>query len=101
MSKEYITLNKYSSETESDNNASIRSGYVVNVEGSNLRVRQSASSSAMVLGYLVNNEAVEIVGEEGSWYKINYKNSTGYVHSDYIQVGTGGVSNGNLSGGST
>ena len=21
-----------------------------------------------------------------------YKNSTGYVHSDYIQVGTGGVS---------
>ena len=36
VSKEYITLNKYSSETESDNNASIRSGYVVNVEGSNL-----------------------------------------------------------------
>lgn len=101
VSKDYITLNEFSAGAGSDNNASVRSGYVINVEGSNLRVRQSASSSAMVLGYLVNNEAVEIVGEEGSWYKINYKNSTGYVHSDYIQVGTGGVSNGNLSGGST
>ena len=101
VSKDYITLNESSAGAGSDNNASVRSGYVINVEGSNLRVRQSASSSAMVLGYLVNNEAVEIVGEEGSWYKINYKNSTGYVHSDYIQVGTGGVSNGNLSGGST
>ena len=101
VSKDYITLNESSAGAGSDNNASVRSGYVINVEGSNLRVRQSASSSSMVLGYLVNNEAVEIVGEEGSWYKINYKNSTGYVHSDYIQVGTGGVSNGNLSGGST
>ena len=79
VSKDYITLNESSAGAGSDNNASVRSGYVINVEGSNLRVRQSASSSAMVLGYLVNNEAVEIVGEEGSWYKINYKNSTGYV----------------------
>lgn len=101
VSKEYITLNKYSSEIESDNNASIRSGYVVNVEGSNLRVRQSPSSSAIVLGYLVNSEAVEIVGEEGSWYKINYRNSTGYVHSDYIKVGIGGTLNEDSSEGNT
>ena len=101
VSKDYITLNQSSAGTGSDNDASVRSGYVINVEGANLRVRQGASSSAMVLGYLVNNEAVEIVGEEGSWYKINYKNSTGYVHSDYIQVGTGGTSNGNSSSGST
>ena len=90
-----------SSETESDNNASIRSGYVVNVEGSNLRVRQSPSSSAIVLGYLVNSEAVEIVGEEGNWYEINYRNSTGYVHSDYIKVGIGGTLNEDSSEGNT
>lgn len=92
VSKDYISLSQ-SSGSSSDSNGTIRNGYVVNVEGSNLRVRQSASSSSMVLGYLVNNENVEIVGTEGSWHKINYKNSVGYVHVDYIQIGGNSSSN--------
>ncbi|MCQ2969477.1 MAG: SH3 domain-containing protein [Clostridium sp.] len=100
VSKDYVTLNYTSEEIDTDNNSTVRSGYVINVEGSNLRVRKSASLSGMVLGYLVNNESVEIIGQEGNWYKINYRNSTGYVDSDYIQVGTGGTSNDNSSSGS-
>lgn len=87
VSKDYITLNNDSNNSNSNIEGTTIIGQVVNVENSNLRVRQSASSSAVVLGYLVNNETVEIIGKDGNWYKINYKNSIGYVHSDYIAVG--------------
>ena len=63
-------------------------GVVTNVT-SNLRVRKQASSSAVVLGYLLNNETVNITGKEGNWYKINFKGSVGYVSADYIKISTG------------
>ena len=63
-------------------------GIVTNVS-SNLRVRKQPSSDAVVLGYLLNNESVNITGKEGNWYKINFKGSVGYVSADYIKISTG------------
>ena len=99
--KDYITENKPSSESSSNNGNSSSTtdsnnssqtmnavGVVTNVS-SNLRVRKQPSSSAVVLGYLLNNENVNITGKEGDWYKINFKGSVGYVSADYIKISTG------------
>ena len=110
--KDYITENKPSS--GSDNNSSTsndsvsngnssssevmnETGVVVNVS-SNLRVRKEASSSSLVLGYLLNNQTVTIIGKEGNWYKINFNGSTGYVSADYVKITTGTTNNGGSTG---
>ena len=105
--KDYITENKPSSEsnsntgngnstTDSNNSSQTMSslGVVTNIS-SNLRVRKHPSSSSLVLGYLLNNENVNITGKEGNWYKINFKGSVGYVSVDYIKISTGSNSNSN------
>ena len=74
----------------------ISQGTVINAEGSNLRVRKGPSTNVAVLGYLLNNSTVDIIGKEGNWYKINFKNSVGYVSADYIQI-VGQASGGNSS----
>ncbi|MGU8586287.1 SH3 domain-containing protein [Clostridium perfringens] len=57
---------------------------VVNVSSS-LNVREGASTSSKVIGSLSGNTKVTIVGEEGAFYKIEYKGSHGYVAKEYIK----------------
>ena len=57
---------------------------IVNVSSS-LNVRSSASTSSKVIGSLSGNTKVIIVGEEGSFYKIEYKGSHGYVAKEYVK----------------
>ncbi|TPE21166.1 SH3 domain-containing protein [Clostridium perfringens] len=57
---------------------------IVNVSSS-LNVREGASTSSKVIGSLSGNSKVTIVGEEGAFYKIEYKGSHGYVAKEYIK----------------
>ncbi|SQC06918.1 mannosyl-glycoprotein endo-beta-N-acetylglucosamidase domain-containing protein [Clostridium perfringens] len=57
---------------------------IVNVSSS-LNVREGASTSSKVIGSLSGNSKVTIVGEEGAFYKIEYKSSHGYVAKEYIK----------------
>ena len=57
---------------------------IVNVSSS-LNVREGASTSSKVIGNLSGNTKVTIVGEEGAFYKIEYKGSHGYVAKEYIK----------------
>ena len=57
---------------------------IVNVSSS-LNVRSSASTSSKVIGSLSGNTKVTIVGEEGAFYKIEYKGSHGYVSKEYVK----------------
>lgn len=57
---------------------------IVNVS-SYLNVRSGASTHSKVLGSLHRNDKVDILGETGSWYKINFKGKTGYVSKDYVK----------------
>ncbi|MDO6337305.1 SH3 domain-containing protein, partial [Clostridium perfringens] len=57
---------------------------VVNVSSS-LNVREGASTSSKVIGSLSGNTKVTIVGEEGAFYKIEYKGSHGYVAKEYVK----------------
>ncbi|MDK0786934.1 SH3 domain-containing protein [Clostridium perfringens] len=57
---------------------------VVNVSSS-LNVREGASTSSKVIGSLSGNTKVTIVGEEGAFYKIEYKGSHGYIAKEYVK----------------
>ncbi|MCX0392804.1 SH3 domain-containing protein, partial [Clostridium perfringens] len=57
---------------------------IVNVSSS-LNVRSEASTSSKVIGSLSGNTKVIIVGEEGAFYKIEYKGSHGYVAKVYVK----------------
>lgn len=108
VSKEYITMDKANAEVTPNNptpeatpdgSVTIKKGQVINVEGSNLRVRQSADGSSFVLGYLLNGTVVDVVGQEGAWYKINFNGSVGYVSVDYISfnISSNGSTNESVS----
>ena len=51
---------------------------------SSANVRESASTSAKVLTSLTTNAEVTVVGEEGDFYKIQYKDITGYVSKSLV-----------------
>ena len=62
-----------------------KDGQVTNVTSS-LRIRSASNTSSSIVGYLYPNEKFKIIGESGSWYKINHKGKTGYIHKDYVKV---------------
>jgi uncharacterized protein YgiM (DUF1202 family) len=51
-----------------------------------VNVRQGPSGSTEKLGYLSSGETVEIVEEEGSYYKVKYNDSYGYVYGLYVDI---------------
>lgn len=51
-----------------------------------VRIRESASTNSEVLGVLDVNDVVEILGQEGDWYKINFKGTIGYVSKSFIST---------------
>jgi stage II sporulation protein D len=64
------------------------------VTASGLNVRSGAGTNFKRIGFLNRNSQVSILGQTGSWYRIKYGNTTGYVHSDYIKVSAGSTSRG-------
>lgn len=53
---------------------------------SSLRIRETPSTDAKVLEVLAAGDSVEILGEEGNWYKISAKGYTGYTSKEYIET---------------
>jgi stage II sporulation protein D len=58
------------------------------VTASSLNVRSGAGTNYKVIGGLKRNAVVEILGTSGKWYKIKSGSLIGYVHSDYVSVGS-------------
>ena len=54
------------------------------------RVRQKASTSSETVVSIQKNKKVEILGEEGEWYKVKYKSNgleyEGYIRNDLLSV---------------
>ena len=57
---------------------------IVTVDG--LRIRSQASTSGSILNTLLENTEVVIAEVSGDWYKIKYKNTEGWVSSNYIKI---------------
>lgn len=54
------------------------------------RIRQKASTSSETVVSISKNKKVEILGEEGEWYKVKYKSNgleyEGYIRNDLLSV---------------
>jgi len=58
------------------------------VVGDNLRVRKEESTTSEIIDLLDQNDKVEILGENGDWYKIKVNDKVGYVNKQFIKVKT-------------
>lgn len=87
VSKDYITFTKPGSHPDGNINfeETPRTGVVIDGVPT-LNVRQAATTSSSILGTLTSTNEVTIVGRENNFYKIEYKNGFGYVHTDYVGV---------------
>lgn len=56
------------------------------VNANQINVRQSVDTESEKLGLLFEGDEIDILSNEGNWYKINYNNQEAYVFSDYIIV---------------
>lgn len=52
----------------------------------NVNVREKPLVNSTILGTLNNGEVVSGYGIDSGWAQIIYKNTTGYVHADYVKV---------------
>ena len=50
------------------------------------RMRSEASAEASIVDLISLNEQVEVLEEEGEWYKVQYNGNTGYVSKELINV---------------
>ena len=67
------------------NTAIAKTGIVYNVE-TGLLIRDNPSTNAKTLDSLLNGASVEVIGEEGNYYKVKYQDITGYVTKSYLKV---------------
>lgn len=58
-------------------------GVVTNVD-SMLNIRSGPDTEYEQIGTLRNRTVISIIGVDNGWYKITYKDTTGYVSSDYV-----------------
>ena len=63
-------------------------GYVVNCKNS-VNVRSGAGTNNGIIGAAPKSYVYQILGKNGSWYKIQYKADTvGYIHESYFSKAT-------------
>ena len=60
------------------------------ITASALRIRAQASTSSSILGTLRKNETVQVISEEGDWYKIKHGNSEAFIFARYATLKGGG-----------
>ncbi len=58
----------------------------VKVTGDTLNIRKSPSTNSDVIAMLFKGVECELLEEEGEWYKIKYKNYTGYISKQYSKI---------------
>lgn len=52
--------------------------------GSNVRVRKEPNTDSDIVGVLNRREQVEVIGEDGDWYKVLYNEEECFVSKDYL-----------------
>lgn len=67
--------------TSSDTNYTKTTKYI---NASSVYVRKEASTSAEIVTTLIRNTDVTVVGESGDWYKVTYKDYSGYIYKELL-----------------
>ena len=55
---------------------------VVNTETA--RMRAEANTTSNIVALVSQDEKVEILEKSGDWYKVKYKDNTGYIYAQYV-----------------
>lgn len=50
------------------------------------RIRKEASTDSEIVALVNNGADVEIISEEGEWYKVKYSTYVGYMRKDMLEV---------------
>jgi len=58
---------------------------VVTTNGANLNLRVRPADSAPVIGRITNGTRLPILEQIGTWYKVNYNGTLGYVSAQYVK----------------
>lgn len=67
--------------TSSDTNYTKTTKYI---NASSVYVRKEPSTSARIVTTLIRNTDVTVVGESGDWYKVTYKDYSGYIYKELL-----------------
>ena len=62
--------------------------HIGTVSASALRLRSGPSTSSTTLAYAHKGEYVVITGQSGSWYRVNFNLTEGYMHKDHLSTYT-------------
>ena len=62
--------------------------HIGTVEATSLRLRSGPSTSNSTLKTAYSGDYVIITGKTGSWYKVEFNLTTGYMHADYLDTHT-------------
>ncbi len=63
---------------------------IVSLSSGRLNVRNSASTSGVVLTSLANGSYITLISKSGNWYYVEYADGKfGYCHKDYIRLDSG------------
>ncbi|MDI6530240.1 SH3 domain-containing protein [Bacillus mycoides] len=97
LSKDYITKGGSNENTtqgnnqEQNNNVTVQTGGTYVVNATSLRVRTGPATYHSVIGGVLNGTKLNVIGSEGSWFKVNYQGKTGYVSSEFVKFVKGGT----------
>lgn len=64
---------------------SVKAATTLKVTADTLNLRQKASTSSDILTLLSKGNELELIEEDGDWYKVKYKTYTGYVSKEYAE----------------
>ena len=56
------------------------------VTGSKVRIREKADIKSIEVSVAKKDEIVNVIGEEGDWYKVQFENVTGYMSKEYVDT---------------
>ncbi|PFJ17394.1 peptidase M24 [Bacillus cereus] len=101
VSKDYVTKggsnenvtqgNNEDNKPEQNNNVTVQTGGTYVVNATSLRVRTGPATYHSVIGGVLNGTTLNVIGSEGSWFKVNYQGKTGYVSSEFVKFVKGGT----------
>ncbi len=64
---------------------SIKMGTVLNCKNG-VNVRSGPSTRYSIIGFATKGSTYEVTGQNGSWYRIDYKSTVGYIYGRYLSV---------------
>ena len=67
-------------------NITIVNAKTVEITTETLNLRKEASTESNIVAQISIGEECEVLGEEGDWYKVKYKDYTGYISKEYAKV---------------